>query len=198
MPSSSNVEDAASRSLLACSWVQDGRGAGVVEDYGGLSEQAHAVEPLLIERQEGEVIFADVFERMPGGVQATECRIKMGLYAAEDASRRVINDHAADRGLDPADCPGELAEGIRLDAVAGDRHHRDWKLAGREGGGYELASVGEPASGQREQRTGYSGLVEVEWLLEAFSERRHRVDVALRAVHISEDDSNFESDQMAM
>jgi hypothetical protein len=103
--------------------VEDPAGIGVAQDRGGLGEQAHSVEPLLIERQPGEVVSGELGERSLRLRDVSEACVDMGERTAEGRAGRILGDEVADRRC-PAPTPFKPATRNNVQAQALSRADR--------------------------------------------------------------------------
>ena len=90
------------------------------EKRGGLSEEAHAVEPLLVERKGSEAVRARSSRLSLASVDRSSLRVEMSEGAAEDRAGGVLDNEVADRRLDLVQTSPEVAQRVALQPVGGD------------------------------------------------------------------------------
>src|ERR671934_3131812 len=87
----------------------------------------------------------------------TESGMDVSEHAAKHGTKRVLGDQVGDRRLDFVESSAEVAEGVLLEAVDGDRHLRLGSFSGCEGFLGEPFTVLELSGGKCEGRLGARG-----------------------------------------
>ena len=166
----------------------NGRGIGVAEKRTRLGQQAHAVEPFLIEGESRKVVRGQVVERSLRLGPPAEPGIEVSKCAAERRPSRILGDEIADRLLDLLEVSSEVAERVLLEPVDGDRHLRLRALAQREGLADEFLGFVEPARRCRQHRLCGADVAQLDGLPELVGDATCRVEIDLRLADVSDDE----------